>query len=125
MSELHVGAEAWVFDGNRRVYAQDKNGRRTGPPIYREHFRKVYIVGENRRSWIYGYSSDSPNYTAKAVKRPSMGRCLLYTEQQVEDACWLNEKRQRLLDSLRRCEDIEVWRQIDKILNTPEHGEAE
>ena len=78
--KLKVGDPVWIFDVNHPIYA----GAQVGP-IFRKHFRRRWIVGEVKRSWLIAPRPDGVLTTrvAKHAKRP-----YLYTRREVEDLCY-------------------------------------
>jgi len=54
---MQIGDKVWIFDGNRRIYEDDK-GNKTQNPWYRGHFVEKYIIGETKQSWIVGYKGN-------------------------------------------------------------------
>src|ERR1700748_1122106 len=94
-NQFAVGSKAFVFDQNRRVYERTPDGKSTGGPIYREHFREVTITEETSRSWLVGES--------RPLKYPK--KCpALFTAEQVEDACWRHDHRVRIIDLVQRAD---------------------
>lgn len=102
---LHIGAAVYVFDENRRVYAKGS----IGGPIYREHFRPQFIVGEEKRSWLVSAHPDGkyPQKVGKVTAEKS-----LLTSAQVEDQCWLNSNRYRLARRVEMCADVGTLKAI-------------
>ena len=114
MAEHKIGDAVFVFDINHRVYAERKPGARFsgGGPIYRKHFRPYVIVGEEGRSWLYAENTDA-RYTMKIGKLKA--RDVLLTVQHVEDRCWENSYRHRVLDAVAKC-DVDALRAVAKLV---------
>src|SRR5947209_4689039 len=102
---LKVGDMIWEFDHNRRRYPKD--GGVTRSPIYREHWRPVEIIGETSRSWIVG---------KRKVPKTGEHRGFAFSEQEVDDDCWLHEHRPSISSALYRVEDVNVLRQVAEII---------
>ncbi len=115
-ADLAVGDYVWEFDPNRRHYTEPVNGRQFGDFIWRECWVKRQIVGENRASWILGQS-----YSAKKVpKRTRPERGYLISEQELDDACYVNDNRVRLGNEVQRLQygsdDARKLREVEAIL---------
>lgn len=103
-----IGDTVYTFDVNRRVYERDEKGKSYGGPIYREHWRPWLIVGEEKRSWLVTYGEGG---------RPQkMAKPQFKTEAEVADACWMNDHRYRLSETLQRCGDVALLRQIAALI---------
>jgi hypothetical protein len=98
----------YVFDANRRVYANGSDGRATGAPIYREHWRKCKVVGQTSRSWIL---DGWPNKTLKANAK---------TATEVDADCWLHANVYRISDMILRCRDPATLRAVAEIIGWKE-----
>ena len=59
-----VGDVVWFFDQNRRVYVN--HGFSSGAPIWREHWVKMVVCAENKRSIFVGESMGRSKRTDKA-----------------------------------------------------------
>lgn len=86
-TDLRIGSEVYVFDGNRRVYDRAPDGRSIGDSIYREHFYKVKIDGETPRKWKAGWH--------EAFKKNPY-ETGFYTAEMVEDAVWKKQHAPRI-----------------------------
>lgn len=93
-TDWKVGDKPFLFDGNRRVYSKDQDGRTTGGPIYSAHFEQRLIDGETSKSWLIGKWQP-----LKIPKKTGVG---LYTPEMVELAVWDNAHRWRIADAMRR-----------------------
>lgn len=92
--QFNLHDKVWIFDSNQRVYQKDAKGNSVGAPIYREHFRPMYIIGETRKFYILGHEpTDDPERFAQNRYVKDGG---VYTAQMVEDAIWANEHRWRI-----------------------------
>lgn len=98
--EPHVGMELWQFDMNRRVYRKDANGRSVGGPIWREHWRKVFIVGETRVSWLVGPYLDRPDLSDKLPKRSFPGGYAT-SEEDINRRSWVVENQHKIAEAIR------------------------
>lgn len=110
MSTIKIGSTVWVFDKNRRVYPPKQPGDiwSKGNPIYREHFVPAVITDETSRSWIIG------SWNRKVPKNgPHEGYA--FTEQEVDDACWANDHRYKLVQHIERLRDIPLLKKIAEV----------
>lgn len=105
---MKVGDEVFVFDHNRRVYAKRPSGEFGGGPIYREHFVKKTIIGETSRSWLLQH------WPKKIPKSTLAG---VYTAEQVEDECWIDEHRCKIVRALERTRDAKILRQVAELID--------
>lgn len=87
----------WVFDPNRRVYPPAPPGRlwASGGPIWREHWRKLRIVDENKCSWI-------DEHGKKYAKSASDNACYCFSEQYIDRCAWVVENRHKIADAVQR-----------------------
>ena len=102
----------YVFDINRRVYRPSVEGRISGGPIYRQHWREYRVIGEEKRSWLV---ERWPHKIAKAAAKVAA---------QVDDDCWINDNAHRVADMVRRA-DAPTLRAIAELVGFKEgtHGE--
>ena len=107
---MKFGDKLFTFDVNRRVYSP---GKGFPPPIYREHFRPVEVIGETSRSWVIG--THGREYF-KTPKRDPFSKNL-YTADMVEDECWKKDEVHRIISDVRRA-DGATLRAIDELLKT-------
>ena len=113
-----VGDPVWLFDDNYRVYRPDKSG-----PIWREKWRKRLIVGETSRSWLVGYSTTSRTQTKVAKKGPFCG--VAFSEEEIDEAAWVEENRYRINESMRYVRDATVLRKVAELIGYKERTNAE
>lgn len=124
---MRVGDTAWVFDENRRVYADPKPGDiwPRGGPIYREHFRSVTVVGETRVSWLIdhyetareGRIETRVNKKDHTYAKWGGGRGRLYTSQaEVDDACFVHDERSRIASAVQQCPEAGVLRTVKALV---------
>jgi len=103
-----VGSTVWIFDANRRVYADKKlgNGKLwpSGPPIWREHWRQHVITGETRVSWLVAdYVGDRhPRKISKRDLAAGKVRGVLTSERDLDAACYVNEHAHAVADRVSR-----------------------
>ena len=95
--------DCWIFDENRRRYKTDEKGRSIGGPIWREHWVKVKIVGETRRSWVTNY------YDRKVPKKG--GRGYAFSEEDIDRMAFI-EQRRRIGEAVGYCTDYETLKRI-------------
>lgn len=96
-----VGDTVWLFDLNSRVYVPGRSA-----PVYRGHFVPHEIVGETSKSWIVGFGEK------KFPKKNPEG---MYTAEGVDDQCWAQDYRIKIIDHVRRCSPDQL-REIAKIV---------
>lgn len=99
--------EAWVFDINRRIYARDKNGRSYGSPIWREHWRKVEIVGETTRSWVLASGKKLPK---------AGGRGVCYSLDEIEKKAFVEDHAYRISALVDKTLDYDKLKKIAEIV---------
>jgi hypothetical protein len=99
----------WYFDENRRIYERDTKGNVIGPPIWREHWHEVAIIGETSRSWIISYTND------KVPKKSFPGKYAVSQEQ--IDRLEFVSKRYQLSRRIDQCRDYETLQEIKKLLD--------
>jgi hypothetical protein len=117
---MKIGDKLWSFDGNRRHYAGKGLSARI---IYREHFYPVEIIGETSRSWVIGCEG-SKNEIFKVPKsdpsREKHGefsmRPMLFTEQAVNDECWCQENRHKIVRKIEQENDTTILRRVAEII---------
>ena len=98
---MRIGDKLFIFDINKRVYPP---GPGFHPPIYREHFVPVEVIGETSRSWVIGrYRQED----FKAPKRDPFSKSL-YTAEMVEDQCWKHDKIHQVISDLRQADGATV-----------------
>jgi hypothetical protein len=102
---MKVGDRVFMFNPNRRIYAEGGKGR----PIYREHFYGVEITGETSRSWLVG-----PKWSPTKINKKTLEG--IYTVEQVEEKCWIAENRSELSRRIHSCNDYRKLKQIAEIL---------
>lgn len=117
-----IGDSVWVFDENRRVYTKPANGKiySSGPPIWREHWRQMWIIGETNRSWILGWVKNSMLQSKSknmAVDKKGLtagtarcmiggkGRAVLRYAIDVERAAWVYDHRHTVAERVRAVQD--------------------
>ena len=89
--------DCWIFDEYRRRYKVNEKGRLFGPPIWREHWIKVNIVGETLRSWVTDYGLKIPK---------KGGRGYAFSEAEIDRMAFV-EQRWEIAESVRSCTDYE------------------
>lgn len=92
--------DCWVFDQNRRVYPK---GERGGGPIWREHWRRVEIVGETSRSWV-------TECGRKVSKKGGSG--ISFSQEEIDQQAWIQDNRHKIGDRVERCRDFKVMKAI-------------
>ncbi len=101
---MKIGDKFYSFDANRRRYRRDKDGVPAGPPIYREHFYEVEIVGETTRSWIISLGVQSfkvPKSDPFREKDGEFGaRPMIWSRAVMENECWAHEHRHKIIEKL-------------------------
>lgn len=95
--------DCWLFDENRRVYRKDKSGNSYGGPIWREHWRKVEIVGETSRSWLTSCHRKVPKNGSERV---------CFSKQEITNQEWIHEHKYKIARLVERCHDWQVMKAI-------------
>lgn len=108
---MRVGDELFTFNENHRVYKRDENGKAFGGPIYREHFRPIYVIGETSKSWIIGH--DKTEYFKTPKSNPFSKN--LYTKELMEDKILDQSMRYKVVDAV-RYSDVETLKKIAAIV---------
>lgn len=106
---LKVGDTCYIFDINHRVYARDENGRAHSGPIYREHFKPYVIMEDVARSWMIA-PADYPTWSRKVSKKSVLSK------HDVDERCWLNSDRHKIVRLVESCQDVEKLRAIAAII---------
>lgn len=108
--------DVWVFDECRRVYRRDENGNTYGSPIWREHWRKLKIVGETRVSWISSYGDRIPKKGGRM--RLSSGHfCdVSFSEADIDRQAWVKENRYLIADIIRCTTDHDTLRRVAEVI---------
>lgn len=123
MSKLKVGDDVYIFDENRRVYPEDKDGLQYGGPIYREHFAPYRIVGTEGRSFVYAAITDGAVSSFTDKIGSAKAESVFHTADEVEDLCWINENRYRLSDEISKLRDVATLKQIAELIGYTERPE--
>ena len=105
-----IGDTIWIFDSNRRVYPRDADGRATGGPIWREHWKPVVIVGETSRWWLTDYGN-------KIAKRGTDPRKVAFSEAEINRAGWVRDNARRISERVWACDDFEKLKAIEATLD--------
>lgn len=106
--------DCWIFDQNRRVYRRSKDGRSFGSPIWREHWRKVEIIGETSRSWLTDVDGKIPK---------KGGHGIAFSHEDIDKAAFV-QNSWRIADAVRSCRDYDALRKVaDAIGYEPPKGD--
>ena len=97
----------WIFDINRRVYNRDENGKSSGGPIWREHWKEVEIIGETKISWITDYGKKIP-------KKGGHGICFSVSE--LDEKAWVHENRHKIASKITYLDSFEKLQKISEII---------
>lgn len=106
-----IGQTIWRFDINRRKYDSDPRSPSSGSPIYREHWVPITVFGETPHFWLAG-NKHFPCRVHKEGPRPGYA----FTEQEVDDACWVNKHRGEIVQNISGLRDVETLRRIAEII---------
>jgi hypothetical protein len=79
----------WKFDINRRKYAPGE----TGGPIWREHWVRHRIIGENRMSYLLEHGGK--------VRKKADERSHVFSEAHLDELVWDNVNRYRIIERIR------------------------
>jgi hypothetical protein len=127
--QLKIGDSVWIFDSNHRVYPKPEPGHSYagGGPIYREHWRERFIIGETSRSWLIGYRRDgTPVHSRIKVAKtlPGSIHCsgrgygpskIAYSWTEVEADVWAHGHRYPIVRMVERC-DGETLKQVAALI---------
>jgi hypothetical protein len=109
---MQVGDVVYRFDRNHRVYAKAEGARfASSGPIYREHFRPAYIVGEEGRSWLVSSTPDGSH-----PRKIGKAKAAFLTAEQVDADCWVNGNRHHVCALLQRCTDADTIKAVAALL---------
>lgn len=99
----------WKFDINRRKYAPGG----TGGPIWREHWAKHRIIGENRVSYLLEFGGK--------VSKKANEQTHVFSDEHLDELVWDNDNRYKIIDQLRynRAVGVAQLREIAKIIGWP------
>ncbi len=114
-----IGQTWFVFDHNRRVYP--KTTVLCGSPIWREHFRPVTVVGENKVTWLTSDRNikvDKKTLEVRNFMNLHVGAKVMCSAEEVAEAAWVHENRHRIIRALERVEDAALLRAVDHLLST-------
>lgn len=101
----------WVYDGNRRVYNRDENGKAIGSPIYRESWNKYKVISETTRSWVLEYNKKVPKKPEKWQKH-----AFAFSEQELEDLIWVDEYAYKISEAVRGA-DVGTLKKIAELMD--------
>lgn len=109
------GDRVWIFDSNRRRYDDNKR------VIYRAHFNPVVIEDETARSWVITYQGRRFNINKKtgeigSTTYPGMSKVVYYSEQEIDQACWIHDNRAEITRKVSFCRDYKTLRKIEALL---------
>ena len=88
--------------------------------------KNIFIVGETTQSWIIGYEKSPPESKINIkVKKKDMsyktstgGTSKLYlSEEEINNVCWIEENKYRIVEKLRKCNDYDKLKKINDLLN--------
>ena len=111
LADLSVGDTVYWFDVNRRVYTKDASGHSTGGPIWRQHWRKVEVIGETARRWLLSH------YAGKIPKKGPTPRGFSLCEREIDRAEWVEKNKHKLISHLtQRVDNYDVLKQIAALI---------
>lgn len=99
--------DCWIFNINRRVYADRPNGIPSGAPIWREHWEKVKIVGETKRSWLTSCHRKVPK---------AGGSGYAFSLETIERAAYVETHKRTIARAVQDCEDYDILRQVAELV---------
>ena len=113
-----VGDTLYRFDGNRRVYRREDDGRATGGPIYAEHFSAHTIHGETKQSWLLGINDPFKvnKATLREAGKSGFHGYQWFTEQGREDNIWVHEHRHKIVQKVEREMRAPLLREIASVV---------
>ena len=107
---MKIGDKVWIKDINSRIYKDDKED-----PLFRGYFVEKYIIGETTRSWILGWSDNSSVKRGDKYKKKSEIKLIWENLEEVNNACWINDNKYKILEMIRRCDDFDIIKTIDNL----------
>ena len=108
-----VGDTVWIFDINRRVYANGGHGA----PIYAEHWYGRVIESESRLSWLLSGSLKVDKATGEIRQNlPGQHGKVQFSREAVDADIWRNDNAGRITQAVNHCFDAETLRAIDALL---------
>lgn len=112
--QVGIGSTVWIFDSNRRVYPKPPPGKiyAEGGPIWREHYGPHKIVGETRVSWVLDREGGR-----KIPKKRAPNSYICYSQEEIDEQCWIHENRSRISHLVNRLEDPAVLREVARLVN--------
>lgn len=99
--------EVWVFDSNLRKYRRNEKGLPYGPPIWKEHWRKLEIVAETNRSWITTCGRKVPK---------SGGPGIAFSEEEIDRQAYIEEHRHKIADRVSYLKDHDTLKRIAELV---------
>lgn len=98
---VSIGDTIWLFDDNRRVYADRKPGEAyTGSgPTYLGHWYPVSIAAETKRSWVTEHGRKIPKNLGSVYSSHA------WSWDDVMRFDYINNHRHRIADMVRRCDN--------------------
>ncbi len=97
---MKVGDNIFHLDANHRVYRKDKDGDRTGSPIYKEYWREIKIIGETSRSWLVGWEHRPTKVPKKDLEENKLtGYC--QTMEEIDRRAFVAEHRHKIAELVR------------------------
>lgn len=98
----------WKFDVNRRKY---KPGS-MGPPIWREHWGRHKIIGENRVSYLLEHGGKVPK---KADERSHV-----FSEEHLNELVWANTHRMYIVNHVAHGLPVAKLREVAAVIGYDE-----
>lgn len=109
---MKIGDTIWIFDGNHRVYRKGPDGRSTGGPIWREHWRPYAITSETSRSWVVG-----EHWCQEKVPKKNASKYkFAFSLEEIEERAWVIENVYTIAEKVRRTTDADKLRAVAKIV---------
>ena len=115
----NIGDTVWYFDPNHRVYKKDANGKGTGGPIWRDHWRPAKGTGETRLSWIVGHDY----YEVFRIKKKQWSAMIalgaISTSEEHITQLQFVEDRFKIASAVGKCLDYATLKAIHDLLHPP------
>jgi len=106
---MSIPEHVWVFDVNHRVYRDLTDADRaagrfyaSGPPIYREHWRKRKVTGQTRLSWLLEHGAK--------IRKDS--KDVMTSEAELDDRCFVHDHAYLIAERVRQTTDAATLRFI-------------
>jgi len=127
--DVAVGDTVWIRDANIRHYHKPEPGQSTFSVgmIYRDQFKPVTVIAVEKLSIVTDYVMNKHrkiNRTTGAVSGPGFGshNGTLTASLDMESDVYINDNRHRIAHQVQDCDDADLLRAIQHLLDTHTQG---